>query len=413
MLDNFNIHDAKRLYGEGKSLRDISKIMGTHPRTIGRRLVRFGVILRGKNAADKEKNSWWQTKEYLTEQYINNGLSTNEIGKIVNAGGRTVATWLENFNIDRRPTGGAYKKGTKVSAEIRKKQSKAKKGKLLGKDNPNWKGGLISDEVRDRRSYQAKRWREECRNRDKNQCTLCGSVERLHVHHILPYKDYPDRRWDINNGQTVCALCHEKIHKRRFPDWATGRQTEVKKLKPKYVEKKVIIYPKFHVSKPVLVWLRETLNQTKIAKGFGVGGKTLRNLMEEYGMDTKSKPKFQKPSKEELLRLYPAKTLEEVGEHYIVGQTLVHKWLDEYGIERTKKNRKPRTEEARANMSKAHKNRKPVKLKGKHKDCPICGVNFYVSPPRLRQADTHYCNQKCAGKGRTLRALQDKKINRV
>ena len=413
MLDNFNIHDAKRLYGEGKSLRDISKIMGTPPRTIGRRLVRFGVVLRGKNAADKEKNSWWQTKEYLTEQYINNGFSTNEIGKIVNAGGRTVATWLENFNIDRRPTGGAYKKGTKVSAEIRKKQSKAKKGKLLGKDNPNWKGGLISDEVRDRRSYQAKRWREECRERDENKCTLCGSIERLHVHHILPYKDYPDRRWDINNGQTVCALCHEKIHQRRFPDWVTGRQTEVKKLKPKYVEKKVIIYPKLHVSKPVLVWLRETLSQTKIAKGFGIGGKTLRNLMEEYGMDTKSKPKFQKPSKEELLRLYPAKTLEEVGEHYIVGQTLVHKWLDEYGIERTKKNRKPRTEEARANMSKARKNRKPVKLKGKHKDCPICGVNFYVSPPRLRQADTHYCNQKCAGKGRTLKALQDNKINRV
>ena len=137
------------------------------------------------------------------------------------------------------------------------------------------------------------------------------------------------RRWDINNGQTVCALCHEKIHQRRFPDWVTGRQAEVKKLKPKYLEKKAIVYPKFHVSKPVLVWLRETLSQTKIAKGFGIGGKTLRNLMEEYGIDTKSKPKFQKPSKEELLRLYPAKTLEEVGEHYIVGQTLVHKWLDE------------------------------------------------------------------------------------
>ncbi len=173
------------------------------------------------------------------------------------------------------------------------------------------------------------------------------------------------------------------------------------------------ISTKLSIPKPVLIWLRESLSQTKIAKGYGVGANAIKRLMDEYGIDTKSKPKFQKPSKEELLRLYPAKTLEEVGEHYIVGQTLVHKWLDEYGIERTKKNRKPRTEEARANMSKAHKNRKPVKLKGKHKDCPICGVNFYVSPPRLRQTDTHYCNQKCAGKGRTLKALQDNKINRV
>jgi len=408
-----DIDEVKRLYSEGKSLRDIAKIMGCGFKTIGRHLKKNGIHLRENNAADKEKNSWWQTKEYLTEQYINNKLSTNEISEIVGTSNSVVATWLDNFGIEKRPTGGAYKKGTTMSSESRKKMSKAKKGKLLGKDNPNWKGGLISDDSRERRSYDAKVWREECRNRDNNQCTLCGSIERLHVHHILSFKDYPDRRLDINNGQTVCALCHEKIHQRRFPDWVTGRQAEVKKLKPKYVEKKVIIYPKFHVSKPVLVWLRETLSQTKIAKGFGIGGKTLRNLMEEYGMDTKSKPKFQKPSKEELLRLYPAKTLEEVGEHYIVGQTLVHKWLDEYGIERTKKNRKPRTEEARANMSKAHKNRKPVKLKGKHKDCPICGVNFYVSPPRLRQADTHYCNQKCAGKGRTLKALQDNKINRV
>ena len=90
---------------------------------------------------------------------------------------------------------------------------------------------------------------------------------------------------------------------------------------------------KLSISKPVLIWLRESLSQTKIAKGYGVGANAIKKLMDEYGIDTKSKPKFQKPSKEELLRLYPAKTLEEVGEHYIVGQTLVHKWFDEYGIE--------------------------------------------------------------------------------
>ena len=78
--------------------------------------------------------------------------------------------------------------------------------------------------------------------------------------------------------------------------------------------------------------------------------------MDEYGIDTKSKPKFQKPSKEELLRLYPAKTLEEVGEHYIVGQTLVHKWFDEYGIESRE------LQEARANMSKARKKDESTQL---------------------------------------------------
>jgi len=162
------------------------------------------------------------------------------------------------------------------------------------------------------------------------------------------------------------------------------------------------ISTKLSIPKPVLIWLRESLSQTKIAKGYGVGANAIKKLMDEYGIDTKSKPKYQKPSKEELLRLYPAKTLEEVGEHYIVGQTLVHKWFDEYGIERTKKNRKPRTAEARANMSKARKNRKPVKLKGRTVGCVICGKEFYLIPARIKQSDKHYCSYECLGKSKVI-----------
>jgi 5-methylcytosine-specific restriction endonuclease McrA len=34
----------------------------------------------------------------------------------------------------------------------------------------------------------------------------------LQAHHVQPYSEHPERRWDISNGLTVCAPCHWQIH---------------------------------------------------------------------------------------------------------------------------------------------------------------------------------------------------------
>ena len=128
MAKQYDIEKLKALYDEGQSLRDIAALVGLGANTVKRKLLADGVVLRDKNQSDKDKNNWWQNYKYLYEAYVQKEQSTTDIGKIVDASSRTVHTWLVKLNIPTRPTGGAYKKGTTTSLEIRQKNICSKKG---------------------------------------------------------------------------------------------------------------------------------------------------------------------------------------------------------------------------------------------------------------------------------------------
>jgi hypothetical protein len=44
-------------------------------------------------------------------------------------------------------------------------------------------------------------------------CASCGTVDKLHSHHILPYKDHPHVSDSIENGIVLCHTCHWQVHK--------------------------------------------------------------------------------------------------------------------------------------------------------------------------------------------------------
>lgn len=50
--------------------------------------------------------------------------------------------------------------------------------------------------------------RDETRQRDGNQCTLCGSTDRIEVHHIRKHKG--NRKHDPAKMMALCASCHRK-----------------------------------------------------------------------------------------------------------------------------------------------------------------------------------------------------------
>lgn len=69
--------------------------------------------------------------------------------------------------------------------------------------------------------YNTSRWRKlrELKLQLSPCCEICGSIENLNVHHITsPFGGYlaPDvydtLAYDINNLQTLCAECHQKLH---------------------------------------------------------------------------------------------------------------------------------------------------------------------------------------------------------
>jgi endogenous inhibitor of DNA gyrase (YacG/DUF329 family) len=53
-------------------------------------------------------------------------------------------------------------------------------------------------------------WRIAVFERDNYICQRCNiRGGRLQAHHKKPYKEYPDLRYDLNNGETLCIDCHK------------------------------------------------------------------------------------------------------------------------------------------------------------------------------------------------------------
>ena len=66
----------------------------------------------------------------------------------------------------------------------------------------------MSENHKIRNSTKYACWRRDVLNKDGYKCVLCGSDHRNEVHHIYPFVDYEDLRFDINNGITLCFEHH-------------------------------------------------------------------------------------------------------------------------------------------------------------------------------------------------------------
>lgn len=89
---------------------------------------------------------------------------------------------------------------------------------LRGENNPNWKGGGQSERHFAMGRVEYFNWRRSVFRRDGFKCMnkkcITGS-KQFHAHHILSWKDHPDKRYEITNGITVCVPCHKMIHSER------------------------------------------------------------------------------------------------------------------------------------------------------------------------------------------------------
>jgi len=157
-----NIDEAKRLYLEGKTCREIGEILKINHITLGKGLKRIGVKMR-MSKPRKGNIAWNKGKRYLA---------------------------------------------------------------ITGDKNPNWKGGIsgIRDEIRHCLEY--KQWRKEVFERDNYTCKKCNKRGgELEIHHNIKtfseilisnnIKSTEDailcnEFWNIDNGITLCLNCHNK-----------------------------------------------------------------------------------------------------------------------------------------------------------------------------------------------------------
>ena len=83
-----------------------------------------------------------------------------------------------------------------------------------------------------RKAYPTKLWRESVMERDGYVCQECGATEDLEAHHIKSFAEYPELRYDIDNGITLCHKCHNMLHFANKKE----TQTESNGSKPKQTE---------------------------------------------------------------------------------------------------------------------------------------------------------------------------------
>lgn len=95
--------------------------------------------------------------------------------------------------------------GRKDSLQTRRKKSEALKGSKCHL----WKGGITSINESIRKSLEYKLWRKAVFERDGWTCIWCGSKKEIQADHIKPFAFYPDLRFAIDNGRTLCQKCHK------------------------------------------------------------------------------------------------------------------------------------------------------------------------------------------------------------
>ena len=63
--------------------------------------------------------------------------------------------------------------------------------------------------------WQYDHWTKKVFERDYYTCQKCGNKKtELNAHHIKSFAKYPEIRYEVSNGITLCEDCHKEIHRK-------------------------------------------------------------------------------------------------------------------------------------------------------------------------------------------------------
>lgn len=154
------------------------------------------------------------TKKICIECSKNFKAKKGQIGKFCS--GNCYGKWLSKNQKDKNSP--SWKGGKPICKDCGVKTKDYKSIRCLkcvlkfrkGENASHWKGGITPLIKKIRNSIEYKLWRESVFKRDNYTCIWCGKRgSELNADHIKRFADYPELRFAIDNGRTLCVLCHK------------------------------------------------------------------------------------------------------------------------------------------------------------------------------------------------------------
>ena len=85
-----------------------------------------------------------------------------------------------------------------------------------GENNPQWlppELRKVTEAEQIRQSAEYKDWRLSVWVRDKTKCQICGiRKDPMVAHHLDGFNAFPEKRFDVDNGVTLCDYHHISFH---------------------------------------------------------------------------------------------------------------------------------------------------------------------------------------------------------
>ena len=110
-------------------------------------------------------------------------------------------------------------KGRVISKITREKISESLVGRYRGELSPVWIKDRSKIKKQDNRRDDSdyKIWRQSVYKRDNWKCKINDEncKGRIEAHHILAWKKYPELRYRVNNGITLCHFHHPRSVKKQ------------------------------------------------------------------------------------------------------------------------------------------------------------------------------------------------------
>jgi 5-methylcytosine-specific restriction endonuclease McrA len=161
--------------------------------------------------SNKGKNTWSKGRK-LTEAHKKK-LSLAKIGRK-----------RKPHSLETRRHWSLIRTGKRHSEATRRKMRETHLKRVAEGKHNNYKGGITPINAAIRGSLEYKLWRRAILERDKYTCIWCGNTNNLQADHIKPFSLFPELRFALDNGRTLCKECHIKT------DTYRGKMFHYKKL---------------------------------------------------------------------------------------------------------------------------------------------------------------------------------------